>query len=227
MEQEFTPEQKNQLQDYLQAYKPVPYSDAAIDKIIITASVSANTIIRKVPYFEDEIVFLLDEKGEKIPIKDEQGNFKVNENGIMQYVIKEVKKKQVGFTFKIDYCPSSEPFSPDMTSTYLTERQRDYVMQMVWLFAYYQRLQMNSKRDYSFRLHKIVNDINALIVPQKSFNAGSVSAVKTFRSLTQGNAADQEALRQKRGGVGGIVDAVLGEKKQAPKPAPEKPFYMY
>jgi hypothetical protein len=217
--------EEQNLDRYHEKFQPTVRSSEGIDKIIITNNVSANQMVKKVQKFKLTPIFYLDEQGNKVPLKDEQGNVIVDENGVVQYAIAELKQEPDGFMAVAEYCSASEPFSPDLSSTYLDEKWCDLIIELGWYYNYYQRLQMNGSEDYSFELHQLVNDINFVALTRKSYLGGSVSAVKTFRTIEEGKQEQIFKEEQKRRGVlGGLNETLWG--KGAPPPKQQRPFYV-
>lgn len=206
---------------YRKLTPPQIYTSEGIDRIIISNSVDANTILRKVPRLIKEPVFFLNPNGEKVALKSDDGKIIVNQIGEIQYLVAGYATRQDGWEAKLETCPASEVYSPDMTSTNLNDEQYKVIMDLLWEYNYLQQLQMITNRDFSFELHQLRNDINAIIVPAKSLYAGSVQAVKTFRTVSEGK---QETIAPQN--KQNALDAFIGKIKGGGQQQQKKPFYM-
>lgn len=221
-------EQQKNINKYYDRLNPQIYNQEGIDKVIITNASSANHIIRKVPNYIQEPVYYL-ENGKKVPLRDEEGNIITDENGVVKFAIEGYKTVQDGWIAEAQFCPASEPFSSDMTSSNFTEEETKTITELGWYYDYYQRLQMITGRDYSFELHQLVNDINFIVLPKKSFMGGSVAAVKTFRNIgedtTRSFVVDEAG--KKRGLFTSINETLWGKQgNQAAQQTRQRPFYL-
>jgi hypothetical protein len=218
------------LRQYYEKISPQVYSQEGIDRIIITNNTVATNMVRKVPNFKRVPIYFFDANNKKVPLKDELGNVVVDDEGAVKYVISDWEFVQDGYKAIAVQCPASEPFTPDMTGTWLDDELTKGVTELGLYYNYLQRQQMVSDEDYSFELHQLVNDINFFLLPRKSFMGGSVSAVKTFRTIEEGTQKTITGEMQKKGGLfSGINSALWGKsggQTQMQQGGQNKPFYV-
>lgn len=160
------------------------YNMEQIDQMILEQDSRSTDLIKKVPNMVKKPIYLLNEKGEKVPLIDEDENIILNEEGAMQYVIKDYVEEQQGWIPVKDVVPASEIFTRDNSTSNLSLEAIKVLLFGFWLHDHYSTKQMLSSKDYSYRLHKIRNDGLAILNSAKSYNNCSVQAVKTFRNVT-------------------------------------------
>lgn len=170
-------------QDLLQKPTPVYYSEQ-IDQLILTPEGRATSIIRKKPKIIQIPVYLLDSKGQKIPLKDEEGNILLNEKDEIRYIIKEYIDKQDGWESELDIIPASEIFNIDNATSNISHDAVRVLLRLYWFYNYLVIQHMSTQNDYSLYLHKIRNDALSILQSSKSYNGGTVQAIKTFINKT-------------------------------------------
>lgn len=196
---------------------PVYYNEQ-IDQLILTPDVKSNVIIRKKPRFVKIPVYLLDKNGEKIPIKDSEGNYEINEKGEVKYMIKEYKKIQDGWLSVSEVVPASDLFSIDTATSNISQEAVMLLLRTMWWHNRLSTYQTSTNNDYSLYLHNVRNDGVAILLSAKSYRGGTVQAIKTFINKTDSKQWQPELPEEKKQGLFAPLSAMLGGKsKKAPE----------
>jgi hypothetical protein len=108
------------------------YGQHQIDQMILTPEARATIITKKAPRIIRKPIFLLDDQGEKIPVKDEAGNIKYNEEGEVMYVIKDYEETQVGWMPVQEIVPASEMFNVDNGTGNISHEAVIFLTKNMW-----------------------------------------------------------------------------------------------
>ena len=201
-------------------FKPNPvYSNEQIDQLILTPEARATVITRKVPKMVKFPIFLLDEQGNKVPLLDDEGKARTDNEGIMQYVIKDFEIKQVGWESQVDYVPATEIFNIDDATSNISHEAVKLSTRMAWFYNYLSVKQMHTNKDYSYYLHKIRNNRMAIVASAKSYNGGTIQAIKTFiNKMDSKQWTNQINPEEEKKGFNPLAMIFGGnKKKEAPK----------
>lgn len=160
------------------------YTVEQVDQMILTPEARSTLIIKKKPRYEKVPVFAKDKNDQKIPLLDEKGNIIVDENGAQRYLIQDYEYVQRGWEPSMEVVPASELFTIDLSTSNVSGDAVRLLTSLMWNYNHILSLHDTTDDDYSSLLHKIRNDIVAIVSSAKSYNGGAVSAVKTYRSIT-------------------------------------------
>lgn len=193
------------------------YGQHQIDQMILTPEARATIITKKVPRIVKEPIYLLDENGEKIPVKDDTGEIRYNENGEVMYVIKEYKEHRMGWMPVQEIVPASEMFNVDNGTGNISHEAVIFLTKTMWRYNIFCVYQQTTDNDYSIYLHKLRNDALAILNSSKSFNGGTLQAIKTFINKTDSKQWLNPQEEEKKPGVlGGLFGG--GNKGKARQP---------
>jgi hypothetical protein len=195
--------------DQLMSQNPVHNGDQ-INQMILEPVGRATVITRKKKNMIKLPVYLTDDKGEKIPIYNSDGQLKTNEEGDIQYVIKEyeeIQDKNQPFITIEEVLPASEIFTSDLTTCNLSPRALNFVTKAIWRYNRIALYQQSTSTDYSYILHKLRNDIFGVVNASKGYMGGSVQAVKTFINRSDQNQYIQEMMNEPKKKGNPIADA--------------------
>ena len=160
------------------------YSIEQVDQLILTPEARSTVIIKKKPRYEKIPIFTLDDKKRKIPLLDENGHFIVDSDGKQRYLIKDYDYVQRGWVPAMEVVPASELFTIDLATSNISKEAVTLITLLMWNYNHMMALHEATDDDYSVALHKIRNDIVSIVSAAKSYNGGTVSAVKTYRQIT-------------------------------------------
>lgn len=160
------------------------YTVEQVDQMILTPEARSTLIIKKRPKYERVPVFAKDKNGDKVPLLDEKGNHIVDQNGVQRYLIKDYEYVQRGWEPSMEVVPASELFTIDLSTSNVSGEAVILLTSLMWNYNHILSLHDTTDDDYSSLLHKIRNDIIAIVSSAKSYNGGAVSAVKTYRSIS-------------------------------------------
>ena len=194
------------------------YGQAQIDQMILTPEARATIITKKVPRIIREPIYLLDEKKEKIPVKDSNGEIRYNELGEVMYVIKDYKETQVGWMPIQEIVPASEMFNVDNGTGNISHEAVIFLTKTIWRYNIFSVYQQTTDNDYSIYLHKLRNDALAILNASKSFNGGTLQAIKTFINKTDSKQWLNPVEEKKKPG---ILGGIFGGGKPKPKQQPD------
>lgn len=172
-----------QTQNTMQQRSPVMYHEQ-IDQMIITPESNTTQIVKKIPRIVRKPVFSLDDLGQKIPVLDQNGYEVFDEKGQKVYKIERFEDVQEGFMAKAEYIPATELLYVDYATSNLSY---DACSQLTRNGLQYNRIlykQAKTNQDYSNYLHKIRNDNLVILNSWKSYNGGTIQAIKTFINKT-------------------------------------------
>lgn len=186
-------------EDLLKNPNPV-YVQEQIDQMILTPEARATVIVKKKPNMVKKPIYLLDDDGEKVPITDEKGNIKINDLGEMEYVIKDFELVQDGWIAVQEIVPASEIFNIDNSTANLSMDAVRLQTRGFWFYNFISIYQQATDNDYSLYLHKLRNDSLSLGNASKSYNGGTVQAIKTFINKTDSKQwLNQQEEEKKKG----------------------------
>lgn len=160
------------------------YSIEQVDQLILTPEARSTVIIKKKPKYEKIPIYALDGRKEKIPILDETGHIIVDSDGKQRYLIKDYDYVQRGWIPSMEVVPASELFTIDLATSNISKEAVNLITLLMWNYNHMMSLHEATDDDYSVALHKIRNDIVSVVSAAKSYNGGTVSAVKTYRQIT-------------------------------------------
>lgn len=160
------------------------YSIEQVDQLILTPEARSTVIIKKKPRYEKIPIYTLDDKKQKIPILDENGHPIVDSDGKQRYLIKDYDYVQRGWVPAMEVVPASELFTIDLATSNISKEAVTLITLLMWNYNHMMALHEATDDDYSVALHKIRNDIVSIVSAAKSYNGGTVSAVKTYRQIT-------------------------------------------
>jgi hypothetical protein len=160
------------------------YSIEQVDQLILTPEARSTVIIKKKPRYEKIPIYALDPKKQKIPILDENGHVIVYSDGKQRYLIKDYDYVQRGWVPSMEVVPASELFTIDLATSNISKEAVTLITLLMWNYNHMMALHEATDDDYSVALHKIRNDIVSVVSAAKSYNGGTVSAVKTYRQIT-------------------------------------------
>lgn len=166
-----------------QQRNPIMYHEQ-IDQMILTPEAQTTIITKKVPRMLKRPVYELDEKGNPIPILDLEGKIVFDENGKQLFKILKYEIYQDGYTYRVEQIPSSELLFVDYSTSNLSF---DACIQLTRTGMQYNRIlykQNKTSQDYSNYLHKLRNDNLVILNAFKSYNGGTIQAIKTFINKT-------------------------------------------
>jgi len=189
------------------------YTVEQVDQMILTPEARSTLIIKKKPKYEKVPIYSKDKDDEKIPLMDEKGNMIVDQDGALRYLIKDYEYVQRGWEPSMEVVPASELFTIDLSTSNISADAVKLLTSLMWNYNHILSLHDTTDDDYSSLLHKIRNDIVAIVSSAKSYHGGAVSAVKTYRSVTDnkqwqtladGNQGNKSAnpLAEMLGGLG-------------------------
>lgn len=170
-------------EDLLKSPNPV-YVQEQIDQMILTPEARATVIVKKKPNMVKVPIYLLDEDGEKVPIMEENEKVRIDEDGAVQYVIKDYEIIQDGWMAVQEIVPASEIFTIDNSTGNLSMEAVKLQTRGFWFYNFISIYQQATDNDYSLYLHKLRNDNLSLSNASKSYNGGTVQAIKTFINKT-------------------------------------------
>lgn len=162
-----------------QQRNPIMYHEQ-IDQMVLTPEAQTNVITRKVPRMLRKPVYELDDKQNPIPIVDVEGKPIFDETGKQLFKIQRYETYQDGYTSKVEQIPSSELLFVDYSTSNLSF---EACIQLTRCGMQYNRMlykQSKTSQDYSNYLHKLRNDNLVILNSFKSFNGGTIQAIKTF-----------------------------------------------
>jgi len=159
------------------------YSVEQVDQLILTPEARSTVIIKKKPKYERVPIFATDEGGNKVPLLDETGKNIVDSDGAMRYLIKDYEYVQRGWIPSMEYVPASELFTIDLATSNISADAVRLLTLLMWNYDHTLSLHEATDDDYSVLLHKIRNDIVSIVSAAKSYNGGTISAVKTYRTI--------------------------------------------
>lgn len=195
------------------------YSSEQVDQLILTPEGKATVLIRKKPNWVKQPIYLLNEDGEKIPVRKD-GEVVLNENNEIQYIIKDYEYVQDGWIAVEEILPASEPFTIDNSTGNLSQEAVNFSIRTMWFYNYLMPFQTETNEDYSLYLHKLRNDFLAVTNTSKSFRQGTIQSIKTFRNIVDTKEwSNREDEEQKNAGLFGWL--LGGNKKKSSKPPDE------
>ena len=160
------------------------YTVEQVDQMILTPEARSTLIIKKKPKYEKVPIFAKDVHGEKVPLMDENSNYIVDQNGAQRYLIKDYEYVQRGWQPSMEVVPASELFTIDLSTSNISGDAVRLVTVLMWNYNHILALHDTTDDDYSSLLHKIRNDIVSIVQSAKSYNGGTVSSVKTYRTIS-------------------------------------------
>ena len=197
------------------------YSVEQVDQIILTPEARSSVIIKKKPKYEKIPIYAMDDEKEKIPLLDSEGSPIVDADGAQRYLIKDYDYVQRGWTSAMEVIPASELFTIDLATSNISAPAVRLITMLMWNYNHMLTLHEATDDDYSVLLHKIRNDIIAVVSAAKSYNGGTVASVKTYRTINdskQWQVLDDGQAAQKANPLAQIFGGFAGgAKKQPPK----------
>ena len=161
-------------------------SDAQIDQLILTEHFQHTKAVKKIPRIIKTITFELDEKGQKIPLRDERNRLIVDADGQIQYLVKEVKERIDGWMPQTYDYASIEPVSNDLGTTFLTVPDAKRLKRLIYLWKALNDLNEVSPYDFSLELNDFASTINGIAQVNKSLLGNGLATVKTFTTRSEG-----------------------------------------
>jgi len=196
------------------------YSVEQVDQLILTPEARSSVIIKKKAKYEKIPIYAMDDNKEKIPLLDSEGSPIVDADGAQRYLIKDYDYVQRGWTSSMEVIPASELFTIDLATSNISGDAVRLITMLMWNYNHILTLHESTDDDYSVLLHKIRNDIIAVVSAAKSYNGGTVASVKTYRTINdskQWQVLDDGAGGQKANPLAQIFGGFSGPKKQLPK----------
>jgi hypothetical protein len=160
------------------------YSIEQVDQLILTPEARSTVIVKKKPKYEKIPIYVKDKEGEKIPLLDEAGKIIVDADGKQKYLIKDYDYVQRGWVPSMEVVPASELFTIDLATSNISLEAVKLITLLMWNYNHMMALHEVTDDDYSVALHKMRNDVISIVSAAKSYNGGTVSAVKTYRQIT-------------------------------------------
>ncbi len=215
----YAPEENVQsVKDASKDRPPIFYNEQ-IDQSILEPDAKSNVITKKRPRIIKVPIFLLDENGGKVPITDDKGKIVINKQGEMQYIIKDYESVQDGWESVLDVIPASEIFTVDNATSNISGDAVKLLTRIYWNYNYLSVYQQMTENDYSIYLHKLRNDAVSILQSAKSYNGGTVQAIKTFINKTDSTQWTKTDEPQKKadpfGWLTGGNKKELSEKQKA------------
>jgi len=196
------------------------YSIEQVDQMIITPEARSSVIIKKKPKYEKIPIYAMDNEQQKIPLLDSESYPIVDSDGAQRYLIKDYDYVQRGWTSAMEVIPASELFTIDLATSNISGDAVRLITLLMWNYNHILTLHESTDDDYSVLLHKIRNDIIAVVSAAKSYNGGTVASVKTYRTINdskQWQVLDDGQGGQKANPLASIFGGFGGPKKQQPK----------
>lgn len=160
------------------------YSIEQVDQLILTPEARSTVIIKKKPKYEKIPIYALDDKKEKVALLDENNKPIVDSDGAQRYLIKDYDYVQRGWLSTMEVVPASELFTIDLATSNISGDAVRLITLLMWNYSHMLTLHEATDDDYSILLHKIRNDIISVVSAAKSYNGGTVAAVKTYRTIS-------------------------------------------
>ncbi len=224
MADEFLEEDTTEIQkvsDVTQAAGPV-YYDQQIDQMILTPEARSNLLSKKIPRIIKKPIYALDDYGNKIPVQQEDGSDRINDKGEIMYVIKDYEEIQSGWQTELDIIPSPELFTIDNATSNISQAAVTFLTRTYWFSNYLSVYQYRTNLDYSIYLHKLRNDAHTVLAASKSYNGGTVQAIKTFINKTDAKQWLQKEDEPKKANP--LNWLLGGQKKKKPEPTNTQQF---
>ena len=159
------------------------YTVEQVDQLILTPEARSTLMVSKKPKYEKVPIYAKDDKGNKIPMLDDQGANIVDAEGTQRYLIKDHEYVQRGWMPVMEAIPASELFTIDHSTSNISSDAVRLTTFLMWNYNHILSLQAATDDDYSVLLHKIRNDIVAILSAAKSYNGGTIASIKTFRQV--------------------------------------------
>ena len=200
------------------------YSVEQVDQMIITPEARSSVIIKKKPKYEKIPIYAMDEQKEKIPLLDSEGSPIVDADGAQRYLIKDYDYVQRGWASTMEVIPASELFTIDLATSNISGDAVRLITMLMWNYNHMLTLHEATDDDYSVLLHKIRNDIIAVVSAAKSYNGGTVASVKTYRTINDSKQWQMLDDGQKAGGGNPLASLLggFGKPKEQPKEVENK-----
>lgn len=199
------------------------YSIEQVDQLILTPEARSTVIIKKKPRYEKIPIYSLNDKKQKIPLEDENGHTIVDSDGKQRYLIKDYDYVQRGWVPSMEIVPASELFTIDLSTSNISKEAVNLITLLMWNYNHMMSLHEATDDDYSVALHKIRNDIVSVVSAAKSYNGGTVSAVKTYRQIT--DSKQWQYMNGEEQQKPNPLSALLGGFGGKPKPKVEENKY--
>jgi hypothetical protein len=200
------------------------YSIEQVDQMILTPEARSTVIIKKKPKYEKIPIYAMDEKKEKVPLLDENNKPIVDADGAQRYLIKDYEYVQRGWLSAMEVVPASELFTIDLATSNISGDAVRLITFLMWNYNHTLSLHEATDDDYSVLLHKIRNDIVSVVSAAKSYNGGTVAAVKTYRTISdskQWQYMDGDQQQQKANPLSAIFGG-FGKPKDKPPEEQQK-----
>lgn len=193
------------------------YTVEQVDQLILTPEARSTLIVSKKPKYEKVPIYERDANGNKIPMLDDQGNRIVSADGTTRYLIKDYEYVQRGFMPVMEAIPASELFTIDHSTSNISSDAVRLVTFLMWNYNHILSLQAATDDDYSVLLHKIRNDIIAILSAAKSYNGGTIASIKTFRQISDSKQWMHGDENHPSGGANPFAMLFGGMKKKEPQ----------
>lgn len=166
-----------------QQRNPIMYHEQ-IDQMVLSPEAQTTVITKKIPKMIKKPIYETDEKGNPVPVVDVDGKLVFDERGNQVFKIKKYEIYQDGYISKVEQIPASELLYVDYSTSNLSF---DACIQLTRSGMQYNRMlykQNKTSQDYSNYLHKLRNDNLVILNSFKSYNGGTIQAIKTFINKT-------------------------------------------
>lgn len=192
------------------------YTVEQVDQLILTPEARSTLIVSKKPKYEKVPIYSKDDKGNKVPMLDDQGSAIVDQDGAQRYLVKDYEYVQRGWMPVMEAIPASELFTIDHSTSNISSDAVRLVTFLMWNYNHILSLQAATDDDYSVLLHKIRNDIVAILSAAKSYNGGTIASIKTFRSINDSKQW-MHSDEQQQGATNPLSMLFGGQKKKEPQ----------
>lgn len=158
---------------------PIMYHEQ-IDQLIVTPEGQTSFFVKKVPRMIKKPVYELDENSKPKIVLDENGEKVLDENGQISLKIKTFEIMQEGWTAKAEYVPVTELLTVDYSTSNCSYDACSQLARTGFMYNRFLTKQIKTNQDYSTYLHKLRNDNLVILSAFKSYNGGTIQAIKTF-----------------------------------------------
>ena len=192
------------------------YTVEQVDQLILTPEARSTLMVSKKPKYEKVPIYAKDADGNKVPMLDDQGAIIVDAEGTQRYLVKDHEYVQRGWMPVMEAIPASELFTIDHSTSNISSDAVRLTTFLMWNYNHILSLQAATDDDYSVLLHKIRNDIVAILSAAKSYNGGTIASIKTFRQVNDSKQWLRNDDMPQQGGNNPLSMLFGGMKKKEP-----------